>query len=182
VADQTDGLDGLELIPADDVIGADDALAAAAASALEDPVPQADEDVQEPFGRTWLFDFERGRFVRDGIAPRVTTGRQSLAVWANMAMRTARGQHPVFSPEFGHDDPDAVIGEAANVDDRAGDWLAATADALLVHDRIASVENVSAYFDQTEWAYVVETMDVYTDEEADEDPLRLGGQTVGTVA
>lgn len=179
MADQS-ALDSFELLPADDVLDPADDLGASAASALEQIPAAAAAEPVEPLGRTWLFDYNAGRFVRDGTAPREVRSRQALGVWAGLALKTARGAHAVFSPQFGMDDPDGVIGAAADAQDKANDWQADAIDALLVHDRIASIENVVVEFAVDEGVFYVRSMDIYTDLEGD-DPLRFADQTVGTV-
>jgi hypothetical protein len=69
--------DGFSLLPFDDEELTPEAdIEAAAAGALADPEAPApvEEAAPEPFGRTPLFDFERGRFVRQGTTPAGVTG------------------------------------------------------------------------------------------------------------
>lgn len=169
-----DILDAFELLPADDPATdpAND-LAAAEASVLSDPpLPEA-EDPPLPFGRSWVFDFERGRFVRQGQSPAETTGLGALAQWCQMAVRTARYAHAVFSDDFGVEDPDLVIGEV-RVDELIGEFEQQVREALLVHERIADVTEFDATYDPTTGTLSV-TFTIVTDED---DELAIGNVQV----
>jgi hypothetical protein len=177
-----DPLDDLELLPADDEgLSAEDDLAAAEASALEEEPPEGVPDPVEPFGRTWSFDYALGRFQRDGLAPREVRGRDALAEWCYAAMQTAQLTHPIFSANFGMERPDSVIGEAADVMEETTDWAARLEDALTVHDRVTSVENFDGDYDPDAGVVRVRQLDVLTDEENDETGVRFSGLTIGTV-
>lgn len=176
----TADLEGLELLPADDEGLAPEAdLQAAVDGALDEPQEAPDPPV-EPLGRSWLWDRQTGRFVRDGFAPKEVRGRGALAQWCDAAMHTARFAHPIFDGTFGMDEPDDIIGQAADVDERASDWGERLREALLVHDRIASVENFTAFYDQDAGVLYVQTLDVLTDEE-DQGALRFGDFTIGSL-
>lgn len=154
---------GFELLPADDEgvpPAADLDAAAASAVAADAPVVSAPP---EPFGRTPLFDFEEGRYVRAGGSPVWVTGLRALEQWCLMAIHTARYAHPVFSARFGMDRPESPIG-VVDVQEEMSDWGERLRDALLVHDRIVSVENYSAFFDAPSQV-VYFSFDVVTDEE-----------------
>lgn len=134
-----------QFLPAEDELSPDADLAAAEASALEDPfsIPVA-EDAPVPFGRTWFFDWDRGRFIRHGSAPAEARGDGALIQWCQMALRSAWMAHRVFSPEFGIERPDSPIGlSGAEAEAEAADWAARAREALLVHDRIVEVEGLS---------------------------------------
>lgn len=71
-------IDDFTLLPLDDLGSTpDEDLAAAAASALEQFPEPAEPVPPVPFGRTPLFDFDKGRFRRHGD-PIVTTGEIDL--------------------------------------------------------------------------------------------------------
>jgi hypothetical protein len=178
----TEDLGGLELLPADDEgLAPEEDLAAAVAGALEDLPPEAVEAAPEPFGRTWLWDRQAGRFVRDGISPKEVRGRDALAQWCDAAMHTALGAHPIFDAEFGMEEPEDVIGQAADVDEYASDWAERLRDALQQHDRVTSVENVEVIYDPDAGVVYVTKLDVLTDEEETTQPLQLGGFTIATL-
>lgn len=160
---------GFSLLPPDDDPVTPEAdLDAAAAAALADPAlaPVAD-GAPEPFGRSWAFDFTRGRFIRQGLAPAVTTDLDSLRQWCMTTLNSARYAHPIFSSDFGIEKPQGPVGDAGDrARDSADDWRVAARDALLVHDRIADV-SVTATYDPVAGVVLVEDLLVVTDEEVE---------------
>lgn len=134
-----------EFMPTDDLpVTPGDDLDAAEASALEDPLDlEADEEAPEPFGRTWLFDWEVGRFVRRGLSPVEVTGRQALQQWCLVAANTAWQGHAVFSDEFGVERPDSPLGlVGAEAITEASDWATRLREAWMVHERIVDVDGL----------------------------------------
>jgi hypothetical protein len=177
MADVADDLDGLELLPAtDEALDGETALAAAAESVLAEDEP---DEVLVPFGRTWLFDWEHGRFVRDGLAPKEVRGTEALAVWAGMAMHAARYAHPVFGPDFGMEYPESVIGQAVDLQEPAGDWGARAEEALQAHDRVTGIEDFEAHWEPDEGVIVIDTLEVLTDAESTEENPRLTDLQIG---
>lgn len=167
MADTPDAFDlGFELLPVDDeVIDADTDLDAAERSALEaalERLDAPDELPPVPFGRTWSFDFVRGRFNRRGSAPAEVRGLGAVEQWCLMAAHTARYAHGVFSDEFGMERPDSVIGQV-DVRDEAEDYGERLREALLVHDRITDVDRYSATYDPEEGVLLIEGFRVVTD-------------------
>jgi hypothetical protein len=156
------------LIPADDPQStpAQD-LDAAAAGALQAQtgVAPVDPDPVRPMGSSWLFDWSEGQFVRTGQSPATVSELDALAEWAQMAIHTGRYAHPVFSDQFGMEEPDGVVGEFA-VGEALADWQSAIVSALLVHDRVASVENIQLDWDPTTGVLTILSMDIITDEDA----------------
>ena len=127
-----------DLIPPDPgLINPDLALDAALA-----PVEDTEPDAPLPFGRSWRFDFIAGQFVKDGLAPKITYELDSLVVWVEKTLRTARYAHPIYSDEYGIEDPFSLVGQTID-DDLLGTWQDAATEALLVHDRITAVESFS---------------------------------------
>lgn len=156
--------DDFTLVPADEAeITPDEDVAAAVDSALnaQDPELLVDE-LPEPLGQSWLWDPEKGRFVRDGLAPRVVTGLDALRVWCLVAVYSARYAHEVFTPAFGIDDPDSVVGVAADLTAAANAYGDSLREALLVHDRITAVDNYGWTWDEHGTLRV--SFDVLTDE------------------
>lgn len=153
---------GFTLIPPDDlgVTSADD-LDAAEQAALDTPVTPEPEEPREPFGMSWVFDFERGRFVRNGSDAAQTRGAGALGQWCLMALHSARYAHAVFDDEFGFEEPDDVLGGTTVLFD---DWSLRARDALLVHDRIVDVQLDGAY-DPTSGVLTLTTFVVTTDED-----------------
>lgn len=136
--------DELELLPADEDLAPtiEEALNAAVASALADPeAPTPDAAVTpDPAGYTWAFDFEAGRFLRQGGAPARVTGTEPLKQRVLMALNSARFAHAVFSREFGVAKPMAGIGDAG-LDARAAadDWRVQIREAVLAFDDVSDV-------------------------------------------
>lgn len=161
---------GFELLPADDE-GAtpEQALAAAAASALEaaDAAVPDDSDPPEPFGYSWAFDFAAGRFVRQGSSPARVTGLDALAQRVMMALNSARYAHPIFSDDFGVEDPQHGLGLAgAEAREAADDWRVKVRDAVLVLDGVTDVQVKPAY-DPVAGTIVLSELVVTTQEEVE---------------
>lgn len=135
-------------------LGPDPDVAAAEASALEDPrdVPVT-EDPPVPFGRSWLFDWSAGRFVRQGRSPTPVSGTMALREWLITASRSAWNAHAVFSKNFGTERPESALGRVGSEALlEAGDWAARLREAWLVHDRIVAVEGLDVrMIDDTIW-------------------------------
>jgi hypothetical protein len=168
---------GFELIPADDddLITPEQQLAAAEAGAMQDPVEQVAEDVPQPFGMSWAYDWQNGQFILQGSSPAEVRELDALREWCLMAIYSARFAHAVFTDEFGLEDPDELFGEI-DPEELVGDYEERLREALLVHDRIAAVENFDADWDPTEGVLTINYFDVRTDE--DEAPLSLAGLRV----
>jgi hypothetical protein len=158
---------GFSLIPADDPSStAADDLAAATTGALALPagVQAITPDAPEPFGITWAFDWDHGQFIRVGTSPAQVADFDALGEWCLMAIHSARYAHPVFSDVFGMEEPDNVIGEFA-VGEALADWQKNIVEALMVHDRITSVENLNLDWDPTTGILLILQMDIVTDED-----------------
>lgn len=104
------------------------------------PTEDAESDSPRPFGRSWQFDFQAGQFVKDGTVPKVVYELDTLIVWVEKALRTARLAHPIYDDQYGMDDPTLPIGQAA-ADELLSEYQDSIESALLYHDRIVSVEN-----------------------------------------
>jgi phage baseplate assembly protein W len=144
--------DRLELLPADDGVELLDANA----------VEEDDADAPLPFGRGWDFDFEIGRFVRVGAAPKPVRGVVQLQLWIEKVLRTARFAHPIYSDSFGVQMPD-LYGQPFDPG-IAAQLASAYTEALLVHDRIADVTDFT-FAAEDEALYV--SFRVVTDEDED---------------
>lgn len=167
-----DQVDDLPLVPDDDLGSTpDEDLDAAAASALEAWPTPAEGRQPVPFGKTPLFDFEKGRFVKRGGlegtdspgAPVFVSGVDALKQWCLMAIYSARFAHPVFTGAFGMEIPESVIGEATGIPVAIADWGARMQEALLVHDRIVSVEDYEGVWDAEE-GIITTSFTVITDQ------------------
>jgi hypothetical protein len=156
------------LTPADDPQSSPQAdLDAANAGALasQDAVVPVDPDPVVPLGASWLFDWNAGQFVRTGQSPSPVSELDALVEWAQMAIHTGRYAHPIFSDVFGVDEPDSVIGEFA-VGEALADWQRELVEALMVHDRITSVENITLDWDPTTGVLTILSLDIITDKDA----------------
>lgn len=164
-------LDDFELLPADESIGAteEEELNAATASALEDPFAPVivDDDVELPFGYTWAFDWDAGRFTRQGVGPARVSGIAALRERCMMAVNSVRFAHKgIFTTEFGVDKPEHDLGAAGVVAEAAAaDWQVALRDALLPLDRVADADLTTAY-DPLNGVIWVRDLEVTTDEDA----------------
>jgi hypothetical protein len=155
-----------QLLPTDDLLTPEEELAAAVEGALEgDPDPGEERPVI-PFGRSWVMDWtaDPPRFKRHGTAPAECRGLDSLKQWLEMARRTARDAHDVFSPEFGMDGPEDWMGHV-DTDEAASDYGAQLEEAWLVHDRVSSVEDYRAHFETDVETIFIDELNVITDDE-----------------
>ncbi|MCA1571256.1 MAG: DUF2634 domain-containing protein [Chloroflexi bacterium] len=164
----TDAQDlSVELLPAEDEeIDPQADLEAAAASALDDvPAEAPANDPPAPLGKTWLFDFAEGRFLRSGAAPAEGRGFDSIRMWCLMAMHSARYAHPCFGDAFGMEEPEEPIGETVN-SELLADYERKLREALTVHDRIVGLVNFEAYFNPLEGVLEIDNFDVVLDDDA----------------
>lgn len=169
---------GVELLPADDdAVDPTTALEAAVASSVDDPTAEVVEDPPEPFGMSWAFDWSTGRFIRQGDSPAEVRDHDALREWCLAAAHCARFAHAVFSDDFGMERPDDIIGEL-EVAELISDYEQRLREALLVHDRVAGVENFDADWDPATGILTINSFDVLTDEE--DDTLSLAGLQLDT--
>lgn len=151
------------LLPSDDLRTPEDDLDAAIAGALEDPATiESEEPPAIPLGMSWAFDWERGRFKRRGGSPAEVRGIDALVQWLEMARRVKRDAHDVFSPQFGMDGPEDWMGHV-DVAEAASDYGAQLSEAWGVHDRVASVEDFTAHFEEDEETIFIDRLHVVTD-------------------
>jgi hypothetical protein len=174
--------EGFTLVPTDDVeVSEEAALVAAERDALDDPFAREDPSPPAiPLGKTWEFDFERGRFKRHGGAPAVVRGEHALHQWLLAAAATAPGAHPVFSPEFGMEQWWSPVGEDT---EEAADALSSFedrfAEAWTQHDRVSDVSDLEGSYDPTEGILYITDVVVVVDES---ERLRLGPLAITTIA
>lgn len=138
----------------------------AESEALLDPDQDIEEtdDPPEPYGRSWLFDPEKPGFLLHGTAPATTNGVETLKQWILIMMWTARMSLPIYSDDFGMDEPARLIGQPPRVDL----WQAYETDltdALLVHDRITEVEYINLHVDEEDPEVTLVDVVVQTDDE-----------------
>jgi hypothetical protein len=129
-----------ELLPVDqDLITADEELAAISEE-LGDDFDTYTEAAPRAFGSTWAFDIRRRRFTRYGGAPVRVSGIDSLRVWIEFTLQLARLAHPIFTEDYGVDDPWTLIGQPLTAE-LVADYEDYVTDALMQHDRIESVDD-----------------------------------------
>jgi hypothetical protein len=132
---------GWELLP-DDEIDIDPDAELADAFRIEPDAGEIDQALEPPqplpLGRSWMFDPVAGRFAVAGGSPIETRGVESVKAWIICLLYTMRGAHPVLDPDYGIDNPFAMIGkpEAEISNQQYQDEVTA---ALLRDDRIAAV-------------------------------------------
>lgn len=163
------GLDDFELLPVDDDLtpAPEDALNAAVASALGNPEApvEAPDDAPPPFGYSWAFDWNAGRFVRQGAAPARVSGVDAFRERCLMAVNSARFAHAVFSRQWGVDIPQHAIGAAGDAAVlAASDWQVAIRDALLAVERCADA-SLTCTYDPVAGQLTVTDLVVVTDED-----------------
>lgn len=160
--------DDFELLPValGEVLDADTALDSAEASVLDDPLALSEpESPPIPYGRTPAFDFDTGRFVRvgDGATPWVH-GRDALRQWFGAMLATGRGACPIFSDEFGMENPDDYLGgvdpepELATLEDRLR-------EGAQFHDRVEDIDDFEVEHDPAEGVIALKDLTIITDEQ-----------------
>lgn len=156
---------GFGLLPTDDMpLSPEEELDNAVAARLEDVHAIADRPVAPiPFGRSWNWDWDRGRFHRVGSAPAEVREHKSLYEWILNALHTAAGHHPTLPDSFGIEDPGAMFGEV-DPSLAMSDWEREVEVALLAHDRIKAVDSIELEWDPTAGIVYLTRMDVITDE------------------
>lgn len=171
----TEGFNELELLPDDASLSADEDLDASAALLDVDFLDQADPDVarQIPYGRSWAFDFETGQFIRHGNAPAEVADLDTLRVWIEKALRTARGAHPIYSDSYGTDYPEYGIGDQFSAE-TVGSLTDSITDTLLVHDRIEEIRDFNFTGGLDSDHLFVDFTVVVDDEELEFNALPLG--------
>ena len=153
------------LVPLEEGADPEAVLDAAEASVLDDPFAAAEEeDPPIPFGRSWAFDYDRGRFFRSAGAPAETRGVATLVEYVNAAMRTAAGVHPILPPEFGIESPEDFLG-VADPTEALSDFEDRLRTALLANDRIEDVREFEADVDLATGVITVTNLLIVTDQE-----------------
>jgi hypothetical protein len=164
--DFTDSPD-LQLVPADraEIISADEALDAAEASALDDPLSAtATTPPAIPFGRTAPFDYATGRFVRlgDGAVPWVS-GKAALREWIYASLQTGRGGCPLYDDSVGFERPNDFLG-TVDPSESMSTLEERLRDCVLVHDRIEDIDDYEAEHDPRSGVIEITDLTIITDE------------------
>lgn len=152
------------LVPIEDEVGAEEDLDAAAESALENVYGATEaKDPPIPFGNTWAFDHQLGRFIRSAGSPAQVSGAAALIEYIQTSMRTAAGVHPIFPPDFGIERPEDFLG-SADPTEALSDFEDRLRTALLAHDRIEDVRNFEAEIDLAQGSITVTNLIIITDQ------------------
>lgn len=157
---------GFELLPIEDedLIEAADQLAAAEASVLDNPFDtSAPAPAPIPMGRSWLWDPEAERYVRLGNSPVEVRGVDALRQWMYAALQTAQGAHAILPASFGIENPEDWIG-VVDPTDALATFEPRANDALIQHDRIEELDDLTATYDPDGGVITIEDMVVVTDE------------------
>lgn len=154
---------GETLIPDDTVEDARVDAALGSALAL-DAQPEDDGDDAIPFGMSWAYDWDAGHFVRSGSGAVPVYGEDALAEWCQMAIAATRSAHAVFTEAFGIESLDAIIGHVM-ADEIPAEFEARLRDALLVHERIVDIQDISIDYDVGSDVLSFDAFSVITDEE-----------------
>lgn len=153
------------LVPLEEGADPEAVLDAAEASVFDDPFAAAEgEDPPIPFGRSWAFDYDKGRFIRSAGAPAETRGVATLIEYVNAAMRTAAGVHPILPPEFGIESPEDFLG-TVDPTEALSDFQDRLRRALIAHDRIEDVRSFEADWDPSLGIITVTNLLIVTDQE-----------------
>lgn len=152
------------LVPIEDEVSAEDDLDAAVESALDNPyAATVAKDPPIPFGSTWAFDYQKGRFIRSAGSPAQVNGAAALVEYIQTSMRTAAGVHPIFPPDFGIVRPEDFLG-AADPTEAISDFQDRLRTALLAHDRIEDVRDFEAEIDLAQGIITVTNLIIITDQ------------------
>lgn len=114
-----------------------------------------------PYGRSWAFDFANGVFFRYGASPAETTGIETLKTWCEKALQTFAGEHIIYPDWFGVERVE-VIGQQYD-GGVLKTLVEAVREALLAHDRIRRVDNISIQRPSLDDDYVVIGLTIVTD-------------------
>ena len=102
-----------------------------------------------PLGRSYAYDFAARRFIPGQAGgPLMTFGLDTLATWVEKCLRTRLGENPAVDPDFGVEIlPEDLIDGGPFDAGAIAEYESAARRALLVHPRIADVENFDLLYD-----------------------------------
>jgi hypothetical protein len=132
---------------------------------------EATTEAPSPMGMTWQIDPDTGLLDLYGSAPVAVNGVDAVRVWAATALSIKRFAHPIFSDNYGMDDPTAPLGRQFDAE-RNADYIRDVRQTLLVHDRITDVHNFVFRYDPDD-TFVEMDADMILD---DEDTLSIESQ------
>ena len=97
---------------------------------------------QLPLAREIAWDFKKDRPRWEGGRPVYVTGAEAVLVWAWNALHTGRGEHDVFTWEYGQDLAE-LTGQPYSDGIRQSEAVRRVREALLVSPYIEDVSQVS---------------------------------------
>jgi hypothetical protein len=116
---------------------------------VEDAVDAVDAGVTltvtvPPLGRSWGRDFVGNQFKPFGAGPIQTSGLDTLRMWIEKCLRTARGAHAVYSDKFGVEGPVDEIGMQLT-ELTSTELEEKVTEALTQHPRISDIDNFESF-------------------------------------
>lgn len=102
-----------------------------------------EDDPPVPIGRTWVWDFERGRLATDGTAPLRSSSSEEVVIrqWIRRCLSTERYAYIIYPSWFGVGLEPITTGDLSGRS--VSDYLIEEVrSALLQHDRISEVEDI----------------------------------------
>lgn len=124
-----------------------DQLRAVVAEAAATPlaVDLVIETTPPPIGRGYAFDPRLKGFVvgTSGKGVLATRGLDTLKVWILKAIFTMKGVHPIYSDNYGMEDPFAAIG-GSMMENALGGYEEMLRDALTYNPRISDITEYAA--------------------------------------
>lgn len=148
----------------DDIVSPEADVAQAAASAIDAGVGPSIAPVAGPSraGMTWLFDFERGRFVRHGGRPAEVRGQQALVQRVLLAVHTARFAYDLLPNDFGFDRLDDIVGTVAN-EEALSDFERRLRECVQSVPGCSDVVDFAAHVDTQQGVFSVDKFTIITD-------------------
>jgi len=94
--------------------------------------------------KAYKFDFQNNEFVFEGKDAVVLTGYEALKQWIEKCIRTQLNRYPMYNGTgYGANIEDLTIGHSYGVDFVESELRREIENALLVHEDINSVSNLS---------------------------------------
>lgn len=104
------------------------------------------EDLFQPMGRTWLFDFNNNDFVIEGGTPKKWDGGETndyvlIAQWIMRALNTERYRYDVYPDWYGVELQPVWMGDLVGIP-ALNHVRNEVTSAIMMHDRVTAVDNV----------------------------------------
>ena len=116
------------------------------------------------YGKSPLFDFTNGEFIRDGAQRIISTSdADTLLIWIRKALTTARGKYLAYTWDFGNDFLH-YIGTSLSEDVLIAEAERLTKEALLGDNRINEVKDFQGDFQGGQLFYSFRIIPIYGDD------------------